>query len=56
MEPDVTEADQQTSTGGSTPVRERLPMWRIGISGGLVGILCCVGPTVLAQPTTRRAA
>jgi lipoprotein signal peptidase len=23
-------------------------MWRIGITGGLVGILCCVGPTVLA--------
>lgn len=29
-------------------VRDRLPMWRIGITGGLVGILCCVGPTVLA--------
>ncbi|GAC1652981.1 MAG: hypothetical protein NVS4B6_29470 [Mycobacterium sp.] len=26
----------------------RLPIWRIGITGGLVGILCCVGPTVLA--------
>lgn len=26
----------------------RLPVWRIGIAGGLVGILCCVGPTVLA--------
>jgi chromate transport protein ChrA len=26
----------------------RLPVWRIGILGGLVGILCCVGPTVLA--------
>lgn len=25
-----------------------LPIWRIGISSGLVGILCCVGPTVLA--------
>lgn len=25
-----------------------LPIWRIGVSGGLVGILCCVGPTVLA--------
>ncbi len=23
-------------------------MWRIGVTGGLVGILCCVGPTVLA--------
>lgn len=27
---------------------ERLPVWRIGLTGGLVGILCCVGPTVLA--------
>lgn len=25
----------------------RLPVWRIGITGGVVGILCCVGPTVL---------
>ncbi len=25
-----------------------LPMWRIGITSGLVGILCCVGPIVLA--------
>lgn len=36
-----------------TPVRprtrsEELPAWRIGIVSGLVGILCCVGPTVLA--------
>jgi hypothetical protein len=28
---------------------DRLPVWRIGITGGLVGILCCVGPTVLAM-------
>ena len=27
---------------------DRLPVWRIGITGGVVGILCCVGPTVLA--------
>ncbi|PKV97660.1 hypothetical protein ATK30_8652 [Amycolatopsis echigonensis] len=27
---------------------DRLPVWRIGVVGGLVGILCCVGPTVLA--------
>lgn len=27
---------------------ERLPVWRIGLTGGVVGILCCVGPTVLA--------
>ncbi|TAM68856.1 hypothetical protein [Mycobacterium sp.] len=26
----------------------RVPMWRIGITGGVVGILCCAGPTVLA--------
>ncbi|WP_216214800.1 hypothetical protein [Amycolatopsis aidingensis] len=26
----------------------RLPVWRMGLAGGLVGILCCVGPTVLA--------
>ncbi|MDV6013632.1 hypothetical protein [Haloechinothrix sp. LS1_15] len=29
-------------------VRQRLPVWRTGLAGGLVGILCCVGPTVLA--------
>jgi hypothetical protein len=23
-------------------------VWRIGITGGVVGILCCVGPTILA--------
>lgn len=28
--------------------RDRLPMWRMGLTGGLVGIVCCVGPTVLA--------
>lgn len=27
---------------------DRLPTWRAGIVGGLVGMLCCVGPTVLA--------
>lgn len=27
---------------------DRLPVWRMGVAGGLVGILCCVGPTVLA--------
>ncbi|MGH3759362.1 hypothetical protein [Actinophytocola sp.] len=26
----------------------RLPVWRMGLASGLVGILCCVGPTVLA--------
>lgn len=28
--------------------RTRLPVWRAGFAGGLVGMLCCVGPTVLA--------
>ncbi|WP_199432672.1 hypothetical protein [Qaidamihabitans albus] len=32
----------------SEPRTDRLPVWRIGLTGGLVGILCCVGPTVLA--------
>jgi hypothetical protein len=27
---------------------DRLPAWRIGAIGGLVGVLCCVGPPVLA--------
>ncbi|MPZ61041.1 MAG: hypothetical protein GEU93_07050 [Propionibacteriales bacterium] len=36
---DVTQAESRT---------EQLPLWRIGITGGLVGIMCCVGPTVLA--------
>ena len=30
------------------PATRPLPAWRIGLSGGVVGILCCVGPTVLA--------
>lgn len=25
-----------------------LPPWRIGVAGGVVGLLCCVGPVVLA--------
>lgn len=43
--PTVTEdlADERRSAAGA-----RLPMWRLGITSGLVGILCCVGPTVLA--------
>lgn len=37
----------------STPPDQRrrvgkLPVWRVGLAGGVVGILCCVGPTVLA--------
>ncbi|MDA2813190.1 hypothetical protein O4J56_21270 [Nocardiopsis sp. RSe5-2] len=34
--------------GGGASGRPRLPMWRIGLTGGLAGMLCCVGPTVLA--------
>jgi hypothetical protein len=43
-------ADEDTtgSTGLSPPSVRRLPVWRIGITGGLIGILCCVGPTILA--------
>lgn len=36
-----------TDTSGKTK-SDRLPVWRMGLTGGLVGILCCVGPTVLA--------
>lgn len=41
------------STGSGKETRSRIrtdraPMWRIGLTGGVVGILCCVGPTVLA--------
>lgn len=45
MKPTVAEdlAPTRRSTANSA-----LPMWRIGITGGLVGILCCAGPTVLA--------
>lgn len=28
--------------------RDGVPVWRIGTLSGLVGMLCCVGPTVLA--------
>lgn len=31
----------------SSPATDRLAMWRIGITGGVVGILCYVGLTVL---------
>ncbi|ASU84251.1 hypothetical protein CDO52_16910 [Nocardiopsis gilva YIM 90087] len=33
---------------GTAPPDGKLPLGRIGIAGGLVGILCCVGPTALA--------
>lgn len=28
--------------------RGQLAVWRIGVTGGVVGILCCAGPTLLA--------
>ncbi|MGH3950121.1 MAG: hypothetical protein ACRDSE_13515 [Pseudonocardiaceae bacterium] len=34
-----------------TTPRDRLPVWRVGTAGGLVGTLCRVGPTVLALTT-----
>ncbi|MGH3859679.1 hypothetical protein [Actinokineospora sp.] len=39
-----------TNTSGTPgkPTAAGLPVWRMGLAGGLVGILCCVGPTVLA--------
>ncbi|AEA23548.1 hypothetical protein Psed_1305 [Pseudonocardia dioxanivorans CB1190] len=41
----MTTSDRETSEKTKA---DRLPVWRIGLAGGLVGILCCVGPTVLA--------
>lgn len=43
----VATSEQKPQTSAK-PESGRLPMWRIGLTGGLVGILCCVGPTVLA--------
>lgn len=39
----------RAATTHEQPARTNpLPIWRIGLTGGVVGILCCVGPTVLA--------
>lgn len=35
-------------TGGSGEDGSPFPVWRIGFASGVVGILCCVGPTLLA--------
>ncbi len=32
----------------ATTADRALPVWRIGITSGAFGLLCCVGPTVLA--------
>lgn len=39
---------RRTSSQRIATPSDRLPVWRIGITGGLVGILCCIGPTLLA--------
>lgn len=37
------------TTGPDAPAgAAALPVWRVGLLGGFVGILCCVGPTLLA--------
>lgn len=41
-------ADMRHKPQRSAVSAGRLPIWRIGLTGGLVGMLCCVGPTVLA--------
>ncbi len=45
---DAVAASDQTPPTSAGPETDRLLVWRIGLTGGLVGILCCVGPTVLA--------
>ncbi|MGH3811346.1 MAG: hypothetical protein ACRDUV_02670 [Pseudonocardiaceae bacterium] len=37
-----------SASDASASKRSRLPFWRIGVTAGLVGVLCCVGPTMLA--------
>ena len=42
------------TTASKNPARSRpprpgrLPVWRIGLTGGIAGILCCAGPAALA--------
>lgn len=38
----------QTSQQPNTTNRRGLPAIRIGVAAGITGMLCCVGPTVLA--------
>lgn len=44
----TTTAVEQAATAGPGRAAGDLPLWRIGVAGGVVGILCCVGPTALA--------
>jgi uncharacterized BrkB/YihY/UPF0761 family membrane protein len=43
-----TPATEESTGSRRRPKTDRLPIWRTGLTGGLVGILCCVGPTVLS--------
>ncbi len=43
----VSQTHQKPHPPGQLPGR-RLPAIRIGIAAGIAGLLCCVGPTVLA--------
>lgn len=38
---------RSANRSAADPTSDRLPVWRIGITGAVVGILCCVGPTIL---------
>lgn len=45
----MNQTGEQTSGRSGTSARHRdLPAVRIGVLAGVTGILCCVGPTVLA--------
>jgi hypothetical protein len=39
---------EETTADGSRARTDHIPVWRMGVAGGLVGIVCCVGPTALA--------
>jgi len=40
--------DSRSSETSTEELGKPLSVWKIGLTGGLVGILCCVGPTMLA--------
>ncbi|GAA3732409.1 hypothetical protein HDA32_000581 [Spinactinospora alkalitolerans] len=45
--------DREFITAGSTEGSPgRLPVLRIGVAGGAVGMLCCAGPTALGTHST----
>jgi hypothetical protein len=46
--PPATHADSDVSGGRTGTGSPRIPVLRIGALGGIVGMLCCVGPTLLA--------